>query len=52
MASIVREVVIAAPAAPCWDAIRDFGALHERLAPGFVTGVAMVGAAGPTLVTS
>lgn len=36
MASIRREVVIAAPGAAVWDAIRDVGALHTRLVPGFV----------------
>lgn len=41
MASIVREIVIAAPAELCWDAVRDFDAVHERLAPRFVTGVTM-----------
>jgi hypothetical protein len=43
MASIVREAVIEAPAARCWDAIRDFSALPERLARGFVTGLTMTG---------
>lgn len=36
MASIHREIPIAAPAAAVWDAIRDFGAVHQRLARGFV----------------
>jgi len=36
MASIQREILLAAPAERVWDAIRDFGAVHERLAPGFV----------------
>lgn len=36
MASIRKEVVIAAPRAAVWDAIRDVGALHVRLVPGFV----------------
>ncbi len=36
MASIRREIsTLAAPAA-VWDAIRDIGALHTRLVPGFV----------------
>jgi hypothetical protein len=43
MASIVREARIAAPAARCWDALRAFDALHERLARGFVTGLVMTG---------
>jgi hypothetical protein len=42
MASIVREVVVDAGAAECWAAVRDFAALHQRLAPGFITGVQMV----------
>jgi carbon monoxide dehydrogenase subunit G len=36
MASIHREVVVEAAPAEVWDAIRDVGAVHERLAPGFV----------------
>ena len=36
MASIRKEIVIDAPPEKVWDAIRDVGALHERLVPGFV----------------
>ena len=36
MASIHKDIPINAPAADVWDAVRDFGALHTRLAPGFV----------------
>lgn len=36
MASIRREVSVAVGPAVVWDAIRDVGAVHERLAPGFV----------------
>ena len=36
MASIHKDILIDAPAAAVWDAVRDFGALHTRLAPGFV----------------
>ncbi len=36
MASIHREVRIAASAETAWDAMRDVGALHTRLVPGFV----------------
>jgi carbon monoxide dehydrogenase subunit G len=39
MASIRRAVVIDAAPETVWDALRDVGALHERLAPGFVTDV-------------
>ncbi len=36
MASIRREVLIGVPAAQAWAAMRDVGALHTRLAQGFV----------------
>jgi polyketide cyclase/dehydrase/lipid transport protein len=36
MASITKQVLIDAPPDEVWDAVRDFGAVHERLAPGFV----------------
>jgi carbon monoxide dehydrogenase subunit G len=37
MASIRIEITIDAPPEAVWDALRDWGAVHERLAPGFVT---------------
>lgn len=37
MASIRKEISTSAPAAEVWDALRDLGALHTRLVPGFVT---------------
>ena len=37
MASIRREIVIDASPQSVWNAVADWGALHERLAPGFVT---------------
>lgn len=42
MASIVRQYSIDASAPACWAALRDFGAVHKRLAPGFVTSLQMV----------
>jgi hypothetical protein len=36
MASIHKDIPIDAPAHDVWDAVRDFGAVHIRLAPGFV----------------
>jgi Polyketide cyclase / dehydrase and lipid transport. len=39
MASIHREMTIEAHPDAVWDALRDVGALHTRLAPGFVTDV-------------
>jgi len=41
MASIRREVVIDATPERVWDALRDVGAIHTRLAPGFVTDVVL-----------
>ena len=37
MASIQKEIAIDATADNVWAAVRDFGAVHRRLAPGFVT---------------
>lgn len=37
MASIHREIHLAADPRDVWDALRDVGALHTRLVPGFVT---------------
>src|SRR3954454_22896718 len=39
MASIRKEMTLRATAAHVWDAIRDVGAIHTRLAPDFVTDV-------------
>jgi uncharacterized protein YndB with AHSA1/START domain len=49
MASIRRETTIAASPEQVWDAVRDFGALHERLVPGFVVDTEMDG--GDRIVT-
>ncbi|KJC33593.1 polyketide cyclase [Bradyrhizobium sp. LTSP885] len=43
MASIYKDILIDAPADHVWDALRDFGALHTRLAPGFVTDTKLEG---------
>ena len=37
MASIRKEIPLEARADDVWDAVRDIGALHTRLVPGFVT---------------
>ncbi|HTW34470.1 MAG TPA: SRPBCC family protein [Rhizomicrobium sp.] len=37
MASIRREFTVGMSAADAWDVIRDYGAVHTRLVPGFVT---------------
>src|SRR5438132_1660099 len=36
MASIRKEILIEAAPEDVWAAVRDVGAVHERLAPGFV----------------
>ena len=41
MASIEREIHIEVGPEQAWDALRDVGALHTRLAPGFVTDVVL-----------
>jgi hypothetical protein len=37
MASVQREIMTKARVEDVWSAIRDVGALHTRLVPGFVT---------------
>jgi hypothetical protein len=49
MASIIREILIDANPADVWEALCDFGAVHERLVPGFVVAARMDG--GDRLVT-
>ena len=43
MASIRKNIPIDAPADEVWAAIRDVGAIHRRLATGFVTDTQMDG---------
>ncbi len=43
MASIRKELSLDASAGSVWSAVRDFGALHRRLAPGFVVDAKMDG---------
>jgi hypothetical protein len=44
MATIVKDVQLNAKPADVWDALADFGALHQRLVPGFVTACEFDGA--------
>jgi len=37
VATIIKEFTLAGGANAVWDALADFGALHTRLVPGFVT---------------
>lgn len=41
MASIRREIQVNARPEKVWEAVRDVGAVHERLAPGFVVDTKM-----------
>jgi hypothetical protein len=36
MASLHKEIIVEAACEVIWDAVRDIGALHTRLVPGFV----------------
>lgn len=36
-ASVRKEFIVEAPPSVVWEALKDFGAVHERLARGFVT---------------
>jgi hypothetical protein len=49
MATLRREIKVTVSAERAWDAVRDFGALHERLVPGFVTATHLDG--GDRVVT-
>jgi uncharacterized protein YndB with AHSA1/START domain len=44
MASIRKELTIEATPEQVWDALRDWGALHERLVPGFAVDARLDGA--------
>jgi hypothetical protein len=37
MASIYKDIPLDAGAEDVWAAVRDYGAVHQRVAPGFVT---------------
>lgn len=36
MTTVSRTIEIAASPEHCWDALKDFGAIHQRLAAGFI----------------
>ena len=42
MTTIIKTIDIDAPADAVWDAVSDFGAVHTRFAPGFVTNVELI----------
>ena len=39
MASLTREIILKVSPVAAWSAVRDVAAVHQRLAPGFVTQV-------------
>jgi carbon monoxide dehydrogenase subunit G len=43
MACIHKEIVIEAPPEHVWAAVRDVGAVHERLVPGILVGTRLDG---------
>lgn len=43
MASIRKEISVEASAEHVWEAVRDVGAVHQRLAPGFVVSTQLDG---------
>lgn len=42
MGTLRRQISLEAPAPTVWSAVRDFGAVHVRVAPGFLTALEMV----------
>jgi carbon monoxide dehydrogenase subunit G len=49
MATNRRETLLDAPAEKVWAAVRDFGQVHTKVAPGFLTALTMDG--GDRIVT-
>ena len=43
MVSISKDIRVDASAGEAWDALRDFGAVHQRVAPGFVVDASVEG---------
>lgn len=41
MATLRKEIPVSAGATPVWNALRDFGAVHTKVAPGFLTALEM-----------
>jgi len=51
MASIRKEILMQSEAGAVWDAVRDVGAVHTRVAPGFLTACRMEDAPLARVVT-
>ncbi len=45
MATVVKQVSIAVPVEQAWEAVRDWGAVHQRLCPGVLTDTVVEGEA-------
>jgi hypothetical protein len=43
MATVWKETIVEAPPEVVWEALRDWGAVHERLVPAFVTAAELDG---------
>ena len=41
MATLRKEIPVAGGASPVWQALRDFGQVHTKAAPGFLTDLKM-----------
>lgn len=41
MATLRKEITVTAGATAVWNALRDFGAVHTKVAPRFLTGLEM-----------
>jgi hypothetical protein len=41
MATVRKDIAISAAPAGVWQAVRDFGAVHTKVAPGFLTDLKM-----------
>jgi hypothetical protein len=41
MATLRKEIPVAGAASPVWQALRDFGQVHTKVAPGFLTNLRM-----------
>ena len=41
MATLRKEIPVAGAASPVWQALRDFGQVHTKVAPGFLTDLKM-----------
>jgi Polyketide cyclase / dehydrase and lipid transport len=43
VATIRQDIIVQCPSAAVWDAVRDVGAVHERLVPGYAAAARVEG---------